>query len=108
MTSEIKRGRSNVAAMNPDSNPVLKTIDFGMEVEAFLQSDIGRYLVKRAESEVDSAVETLKEVDPEDAKSVRGLQNTIRVAESIQYWLADAIQSGMNAQVELYEQSKEP
>jgi len=94
--------------MNPDANPVLKTIDFGMEVEAFLQSDIGRYLVKRADGEVEAAVEALKEADPEDAKSIRGLQNTIRVAESIQYWLADAIQSGMNAQAELYEQSKEP
>jgi hypothetical protein len=94
--------------MNPDSNPVLKAIDFGMEVEAFLQSDIGRYLTKRAEAEVEAAVEVMKSVDPEDVKSVRGLQNTIKVAESVLYWLADAIQSGLNAQAELYDQSKEP
>ena len=94
--------------MNPDSNPVLKAIDFGMEVEAFLQSDIGHYLTKRAEAEVEAAVEVMKSVDPEDVKSVRGLQNTIKVAESVLYWLADAIQSGLNAQAELYDQSKEP
>lgn len=79
-----------------------------MEVEAFLMSDIGRYLTKRAEAEVESAVELMKEADPEDAKAIRGLQNTIRVAESVLYWLADAVQSGLNAQAELHEQSKEP
>lgn len=94
--------------MNPDSNPVLKAIDFGMEVEAFLQSEIGRYLTKRAEAEVEAAVEVLKVADPDDVKSIRGLQNTIKVAESVLYWLADAIQSGLNAQDELYDQSKEP
>ena len=86
--------------MNPDTNPVLREIDFGMEVEAFLQSDIGRYLAKRAEA--------VKVVDPEDTKSVRGLQNTIKVAESVLYWLAEAIQAGLNAQAELHEQAKEP
>jgi len=94
--------------MNPDTNPVLREIDFGMEVEAFLQSDIGRYLAKRAEAEVESAVEAMKVVDPEDTKSVRGLQNTIKVAESVLYWLAEAIQAGLNAQAELHEQAKEP
>lgn len=94
--------------MNPDDNPVLKTIDFGMEVEAFLQSEIGRYIASRAEAEVEGAVEAMKVVEPDDAKAIRGLQNTIRVAESVLYWLADAIQSGLNAQAELHEQSKEP
>ena len=94
--------------MNPDPNPVLQSIDFGMEVEAFLQSRLGKYLSKRVQDTVDGAVEELKTVDPEDVKSVRAIQNTIRVAESVMYWLADAIQSGLNAQAELYEQSKEP
>ena len=94
--------------MNPDSNPVLQAIDFGMEVEAFLQSEIGRYVAKHGEAEVEAAVEALKVVDPKDAEAVRGLQNTIKVAESVLYWLADAIQTGLNAQAELHEQSKEP
>lgn len=82
-------------------NPLLQQIDLGFQAEAFLQSDLGRYLVQRAEGQVEEAVEALKQVDPEDFKSVRGLQNMIHVAESIQYWLADAIQAGMNAQAEL-------
>jgi hypothetical protein len=93
--------------MNPDSSPLLQTVDFGMEVEAFLQSAIGKYVTERAESEVELAVEDLKRVDPEDAKTVRALQTQVRVAESVCYWLAEAIQTGLNAQQELYDQSKE-
>ena len=65
--------------MNPDSNPVLQAIDFGMEVEAFLQSEIGRYVVKRAEAEVEAAVEAFKTADPNEVKTIQGLQNTIKV-----------------------------
>ena len=88
---------------NQELNPLLKAVDLGFQAEAFLQSDIGRYLVQRAEAQVDAAVEALKQEDPEDAKAIRALQNTIAVAESVQYWLADAIQQGENAQQQLHE-----
>lgn len=84
-------------------SPLLKAVDLGFQAEAFVQSDIGRYLVRRAEAQVDEAVEALKGADPEDAKTIRALQNTIAVAESIQYWLADVIQQGENAQQQLHE-----
>lgn len=85
-------------------SPLLKQIDLGFQVEAFLQSDIGRYLVQRAEGEVEEAVEQLKRADPDNAAQIRAIQHTIHVAESIQYWLADAIQAGLNAQQELHDQ----
>lgn len=84
-------------------SPLLKAVDMGFQAEAFLQSDIGRYLVSRAEAQIDAAVEALKGADPEDAKAIRALQNTIAVAESVQYWLADLIQQGENAQQQLHE-----
>lgn len=79
-------------------------IDFGMEVEAFLQSRIGRYLTGRAEDEIEAAVEALKRVDPHDTRAIQAIQNTIHRAESFGYWLAEAIQSGYNAQREFVEQ----
>lgn len=82
-----------------------KAIDFGFQVEAFLQSDIGKHLVARADEQVESAVEELKEIDPTHVEGVRLIQNRIKVAESIQYWLADAITSGHAAQDELLDQS---
>ena len=92
--------------MNQDinSNPLLKSIDFGFEVEAFLATDIGKYLVTRAEGEIEAAVDQLKHVSPENAAGIRALQHKIHVAEDIQYWLAEAIQSGLNAQQELHDQ----
>jgi len=80
-----------------------RTIALGFEAEAFLKSDIGRYLVARADEEIECAVEELKGVDPEDAKAIRALQGKINVAESIQYWLAEAIQDGVNSMQELNE-----
>lgn len=82
-----------------------RTIDFGFQVEAFLQSAIGQYLVRRAETEIESATDKLKHVDAEDPKLIRQLQHTVHVAESVQYWLAEAIQAGNAAQDELIERS---
>jgi len=95
--------------MTTDStpNPLLTQIDLGFQVEAFLQSDIGRYLVQRAEAQVDEYVESLKRVDPDDPRQIRSIQHNINVAEAIQYWLADAIQSGINAQAELHNHERE-
>lgn len=92
--------------MNIDisNNPTLKAIDFGFEVEAFLNSDIGRYLLKRAESEVETAVDELKAIDADNTSGIRKIQNRIRVAEHVLYWLAEAISAGNLAQQELHEQ----
>lgn len=84
-------------------NPLEQAISLGFQVEAFLQSDIGRYLVQRADEEIEAAVEELKLVAPEDATTIRALQGKIHVAESVQFWLAEAIQDGVNSMQELSE-----
>lgn len=76
---------------------IQKSIDLSFQVEAFLQSDIGRYLIARADEEIEAACEALKRIDPELPSKIREQQHIIHVAESIQYWLADAIQAGHNA-----------
>ena len=91
--------------MNKDVRDLHKTIDFGFQVESFLQSDVGRYLTGKAEAEVIEATEALKSVDPTDPNAIRELQNRVFRGESIQYWLAEAIQSGLNAQQEFIDQS---
>jgi len=89
---------------NDDLRDIKNTIDFGFEAEAFLQSKLGRYLIGRAEAEVEEAVERLKRVDPENASQIRAIQQTINVAESFQYWLGEAVQAGITAQSEFIEQ----
>ena len=90
--------------MTTENSPILQQIDLGFQVEAFLQSDIGRYLVQRAEAQIEEAVEKLKRCDPENSTQIRAIQHDIQVAEDIQYWLAEAIQSGLNAQQQLHDQ----
>lgn len=86
------------------TNPLLQQIDLGFQVEAFLQSDIGRYVTSRAESQVDELVEQLKTASPDDPVQIRSIQTEIKVAETVLYWLAEAIQSGINAQADLHDQ----
>lgn len=81
----------------------INAIDFGMEAQAFLQGSIGRYLVRRANEEIEAAVEQLKKVPPENSSEIRTLQNIVSRAESIQFWLAEAIQAGALAEQELLE-----
>lgn len=75
---------------------IVNAIDFGIEVEAFLCSKVGQYLIQRAEGEITDALEALKEVAPDDAPAIRIMQSQIKRAESIQYWMAEAIQEGLN------------
>ena len=91
--------------MSNDAQETLQIIDFGFQVEAFLTSEIGRFLVKRAEAEVEEAIDLLKTVKPTEPDAIRDLQTKIWRGESIQYWLAEVIQNGVIAQQQLIEQS---
>lgn len=84
--------------MTTETQDIFNAIDFGMEVQAFISSKVGQYLIKRADADVADALEGLKEVNPSDEREVRSLQTTIKRAESVQYWMAEAIQEGLNAE----------
>lgn len=71
--------------------------EIGQQAEMFWDSDIGKYVLDRAKKETDAAVVKYKDVDPEDAKAVRKLQNEVdRPARAIT-WLRDAIIEGQGA-----------
>jgi hypothetical protein len=84
--------------MNGESDLALAEARFGIEVEQFLNSQIGQYLIGRAEIDEREALESLGEVDPEDTKSIRQAQFKLQVARSVPRWIQDAIQSGRIAQ----------
>ena len=89
--------------MTTEINQLEQSIAFGIRVEEFLHSDIGKYLIARADEEIEDAVEALKRADPDLPNVIRALQSKINVAESFQYWLAEAIQDGLNSMQELNE-----
>lgn len=84
-------------------DPKVRWAMFGKQVELFLQSDVGSYLVKRAKAECDEAVEQLKQVDAFDGKAVATIQLKARVADAVIVWLGDAIAAGESAIEQLKE-----
>jgi len=84
--------------MQLDANdPIVETAVFGQQVEQFLSSEIGRYLIDRAEREAEHAADALKTVHPWRTRRIRELQNIIWVSERVQKWLGEAILDGRQA-----------
>lgn len=69
----------------------------GKQVHDFMKSDVGRYMLQRADFEVNDAFEKLKTCDAANVNEVRRLQNNIWVAESVKTWMAEAVGEGLRA-----------
>lgn len=78
----------------------------GLDVESFLASQVGRYLIGRADAEAESALLDLADIDPEDAKAVRTAQNRHKLARSVRQWLEEAIEAGRLAEDALRESGR--
>ncbi len=77
--------------MTPEVQALQQDEAIGIEVERFLQGPAGRRLIERFEQERAAALEALADVDPEDAKAVRRLQNEVAVVDRVQQRLADML-----------------
>lgn len=69
----------------------------GRDVEEFLSSDIGRYLVARAEEEEKAALEQLATVAPWRRRRITQLQAQVWRAQSFKSWLGELIVTGRQA-----------
>ena len=86
------------------NDPVVSAATFGKQVEQFLRSDIGAYIIRIAKDQSDAATEKLKMADPYNAVAIANLQHEIKVAESVAGWLADAVRAGLQALEQLEEE----
>jgi len=86
-------------------DPRVEWATFGRVVEDFLRGPIGAYLIDKARTQSDAAVEALKVVSPEDPVEIRALQTRIQVADSIVRWLGDAVHEGQMALSHLEEEN---
>lgn len=91
-----------------DRNAIQKRIAIGLDVQAFLNSDLGQHILDRARDEALEAMNALKQIAPTKTDEIRELQNTIYRAESFEGWLIEALDIGRvsEEQLELME-SKE-
>ncbi len=96
--SEEQDRRAEREALIASHRDYYSAIDFAIEVQTFMGSRLGLYLVERAEEEREAAMKELVEVDATDMNKIRRLQSDIKRAESIQYWMAELLQEGKAAQ----------
>jgi TPP-dependent trihydroxycyclohexane-1,2-dione (THcHDO) dehydratase len=81
-------------------------IALGFEAEEFLRSRLGIYIQERAEMEIDAIKDELVEVDPDNQRKIKELQNRIKRYQNFDGWLKEVIESG-NASYEEYQMESE-
>jgi hypothetical protein len=79
------------------NDPLVEQAVFGVEVQDFLRSPIGGFLLKRAEDRLSVLLDALKKQDPEEPTKIVLLQAEIRHLEKFEGWLAEAVQAGLTA-----------
>ena len=84
-----------------ENDPDFQIARFGVQVEKFMSSEIGRYLLGCADQEVEEAKELLTVVEPGMVNEIQALQNRIWQARSVRQWLEDAVRHGHMAMVNI-------
>lgn len=84
------------ANLDPE-DPAVRAAVFGEQVQDFLRSPVGSYLLQRSEQELAEHLYRLKKASPADAAGIAKLQAQIEVLEGFQNWLAEAVQAGLTA-----------
>lgn len=69
----------------------------GRDAEEFLKTDLGRYIIERAEEEEKLAIHELTTVWPWRKRRIQQLQNQVWRAQNLKGWFADLIVSGRQA-----------
>jgi hypothetical protein len=91
----------------PEVREQLKTVQFGLDVAAFVETAVGQYLIGRAEQEREAALEAMAYGIASDIDRMRELQLVVRRADSFAQWLADAQMAGEAAATELQQREGE-
>ena len=73
----------------------------GRDAQEFVNTDLGQYLVGRANQEKKDALEQLGRVSPWRRNRIRDLQARVWRAESFLIWIDELITSGNQAEQEL-------
>ena len=73
----------------------------GEDAAEWVKSDLGTYVIGRANQEIKEATDSLKKTLPWRWRRIQHLQNRIRIAESVKGWLIEAIATGRTALAEL-------
>lgn len=71
----------------------------GEQVDAFFKSDIGKFLDKRINEEIEEGLTELRTVDCTSQQAVFMAQGKVLRAERIRSWLEEALLAGLKARM---------
>jgi hypothetical protein len=83
--------------MSENLDQLYEQAAFGRQIEEFLNTDIGKYLLHKAQIEAEDAMEKLVQCDAFNTEAVMKLQNKIIQAENFRQWLGQGINDGLSA-----------
>lgn len=90
-----------IFTQDEDNRQLVAEVMLGQDAVDFAKSDIGRYLIGRANIEIREATELLKKTWPWRKRRIQQLQNDVWRAENFKIWLLQQINSGRTALSEL-------
>lgn len=76
-----------------EGKELMQKVAIGLDAERFLRTELGGFLVDRLIEHRRVALALLEEVDPDDAKMVRKIQNEAYLPQMILQTINDAIDS---------------
>ena len=90
-------------SLDPTTRTLVAEVDLGEQAKAFLQGDLGKYILGCASQEILEAQEALALVLPWRRRRIQELQNRIWRAKSLLSWLRDLLSAGRTAESALEE-----
>ncbi len=82
-----------------ESEILLDVAVLGEQVDQFLKSDIGRYLMEQADAEEAAGISELRKVNCANAEEVRMAQFRAWRGGQIKLWLQNAVMAGLKAKM---------
>jgi hypothetical protein len=80
-----------------------QTAKLGIETEAFVRSNLWRYMKERADMEIEQGKNELLACLPGDIQQHEQIRNKVLIAKSVIHWVNEVIQSGHMAAERLRE-----
>lgn len=81
-----------------EDRSLIELVRFGLDMEEFTRTHVGKYLVHRAEGELNEATKVLLDLNDLAGKDAADAHMQARVALKVLRWLDDVVQQGREAE----------
>lgn len=105
--NEVEELTRILMEQGPETRLLLAETNLGEDAASFAASDLGRYVIGRANLELTELIAQLKTTSPLRYFKMQRLQNEIWKREAFKTYLLEAIQSGRSALAELSQRHSE-